>query len=131
VEELRPIAERLATGKSRGDLLFISPRGKPLREGNWRRSAGWDKLLERLDLAPLRIHDLRHAAASMWIAKGADVKVVQRILGHKSATMTLDLYGHLWDTSLWEAAKRFTHTSHTSEAESQESDDDTDTGEGC
>jgi hypothetical protein len=44
--------------------------------------------------------------------------------------MTLDLYGHLWDTSLWDAAKRFTHTPHTSEAESQESDDDADRGEG-
>ncbi|HET8966624.1 MAG TPA: tyrosine-type recombinase/integrase, partial [Candidatus Acidoferrum sp.] len=41
-------------------------------------------------------HDLRHTAASAWIAKGADVKVVQRILGHESGTMTLDLYGHLF-----------------------------------
>jgi hypothetical protein len=44
--------------------------------------------------------------------------------------MTLDLYGHLWDTSLWDAAKKFPHMSHTSEAESQESDDDPDAGEG-
>lgn len=130
VEELHVIAERLAEGKPRGELLFTSPTGRPLREGNWRRAIGWNKLIKRLDLAPLRIHDLRHTAASMWIAKGADVKVVQRILGHKSATMTLDLYGHLWDTSLWDAAKRFTHTSHTSETESQESDDDAEPGEG-
>ena len=34
------------------------------------------------------------------IAAGADVKVVQRRLGHKSAAMTLDLYGHLWDRAL-------------------------------
>jgi hypothetical protein len=55
---------------------------------------------------------------------------VQRILGHESATITLDLYEHLWDTSLWDAAKRFTFTSHTPEAESQESDDTDDAGEG-
>ncbi len=43
----------------------------------------------------LHPHELRHTAASLAIASGADVKVVQRMLGHKSATMTLDLYGHL------------------------------------
>jgi integrase len=95
VGELHPIVDRLAEGRSRGDLLFRSPNGQPLREGNWRRSIGWTKLIDRLDLAPFRVHDLRHTAASMW-----NVKVVQRIFGHKSATMTLDLYGHLWDTSL-------------------------------
>ena len=38
-------------------------------------------------------HELRHTAASLAIASGADVKIVQQMLGHKSATMTLDLYG--------------------------------------
>ena len=54
----------------------------------------------------LRVHDLRHTAASLWLAAGADPKVVQRILGHGSAAMTLDLYGHLVDRNLWEAAQR-------------------------
>ncbi len=52
------------------------------------------------------MHDLRHTAASLWLAAGADPKVVQRILGHGSAAMTLDLYGHLVDRNLWEAAQR-------------------------
>src|SRR5918995_1500777 len=43
---------------------------------------------------------LRHTAASLAIASGADVKVVQQMLGHKSATMTLDLYGHLFGDRL-------------------------------
>ncbi|HVD89576.1 MAG TPA: hypothetical protein VNB91_11840, partial [Jatrophihabitantaceae bacterium] len=38
------------------------------------------------------------------IASGADVKVVQQMLGHKSATMTLDLYGHLFGDRLDEVA---------------------------
>ena len=58
------------------------------------------------------------------------MKVVQRILGHESATMTLDLYGHLWDSSLWDAADKFTDTTPTPDAESQESDDDDEAGEG-
>ena len=38
------------------------------------------------------IHDLRHTAASLAISAGANVKAVQRMLGHSSAAMTLDTY---------------------------------------
>jgi integrase len=47
---------------------------------------------------------LRHTAASLAIAAGANVKVVQQMLGHASATMTLDLYGHLFEDQLDEVA---------------------------
>jgi len=40
-------------------------------------------------------HALRHTCASLAISAGANVKVVQRLLGHATAAMTLDLYGHL------------------------------------
>ena len=53
-----------------------------------------------------RVHDLRHTAASVWLATGADSKVVQRILGHASAAMTMDLYGRLVDQNLWDAADK-------------------------
>ena len=43
-----------------------------------------------------RFHDLRHYLASLLIAGGADVKVVQSRLRHASAKTTLDTYGHLW-----------------------------------
>jgi integrase len=43
---------------------------------------------------------LRHTAASMAIAAGADVKVVQRMLGHADATMTLNTYADLWPDRL-------------------------------
>ncbi len=43
---------------------------------------------------------LRHTAASLAIASGADVKFVQQMLGHSSATMTLDTYGHLFEDRL-------------------------------
>jgi integrase len=42
-----------------------------------------------------RFHDLRHYLASMLIASGADVKVVQAPLRHASATTTMNTYGHL------------------------------------
>jgi integrase len=46
--------------------------------------------------AGFRYHDLRHYLASMLIANGADVKIVQARLRHGSAKTTLDTYGHLW-----------------------------------
>ncbi len=53
-----------------------------------------------LDLPPnVRFHDLRHYLASMLIASGADVKVVQARLRHASAKTTLDTYAHLWPDS--------------------------------
>lgn len=46
-----------------------------------------------------RFHDLRHYYASLLIASGADVKVVQHRLRHSSAKTTLDTYSHLWPDS--------------------------------
>lgn len=43
-----------------------------------------------------RFHDLRHYLASLLIASGSDVKVVQARLRHASATTTLNTYSHLW-----------------------------------
>jgi integrase len=57
-------------------------------------------------LKGLHPHALPHTAASLAIASGANVKVVQQMLGHKSATMTLDLYGHLFPDQLDEVADR-------------------------
>ncbi len=45
-------------------------------------------------------HDLRHTAASLAISSGANVKAVQRMLGHASAAMTLDTYADLFDDDL-------------------------------
>lgn len=45
-------------------------------------------------------HDLRHTAASLAIASGASVLLIQRMLGHASAAMTLDTYADLFDTDL-------------------------------
>jgi integrase len=49
-------------------------------------------------------HDLRHTAASLAISAGANVKAVQRMLGHAKASMTLDVYADLFDTDLDDVA---------------------------
>ncbi len=56
--------------------------------------------VEAAELGQVRIHDLRGTAASLMISSGANIKAVQRQLGHASAAMTLDLYGHLYEDDL-------------------------------
>lgn len=85
---VRGRAERHGATRSR-----IPPRG--LRQGG--------RSHRRTGLHP---HELRHTAASLAIASGANVKVVQQMLGHKSATVTLDQYGHLFGDDLDAVADR-------------------------
>lgn len=93
----------LVAGRAPDDFVFPAPRGGLLRLRNFRRQ-GFEPAAARAGLPNLTPHALRHTAASLAIASGANVKVVQSMLGHKSATMTLDLYGHLFDDQLDEVA---------------------------
>jgi integrase len=106
VAELVPLVDAWAQGKQGADWLFDAPRGGPLSESNWKRSVGWSAACASIGRPTFRVHDLRHTCASLWLGAGADPKVVQRILGHASAAMTMDLYGHLIDHNLWAAAER-------------------------
>lgn len=56
--------------------------------------------MTRAGLAPLTPHDLRDTAASLAVSAGANVKTIQRMLGHASAAMTLDIYAGLFDDDL-------------------------------
>ena len=73
--------------------MFPAVNGGALRSQVFQRAVLTDAA-RRIRGPGLHPHELRHTAASLAIASGADVKVVQQMLGHKSATMTLDLYGH-------------------------------------
>jgi integrase len=53
-----------------------------------------------MEITGLVPHGLRHTTASLAISAGANVKVVQRLLGHATAAMTLDRYGHLLSDDL-------------------------------
>lgn len=81
-------------------LLFTAPKGGPLRSGNFRRNV-WLPACQASGMPEgLRVHDLRHTAASLAISGGASVKAVQRLLGHSSARITLDRYTHLFNDDL-------------------------------
>jgi integrase len=98
--------EIAAAAGSRGPaaLLFAGAHGSHLRRVE--NGTGWFEgavsRAQTIDPAFPRItpHDLRHTAASLAISAGANVKVLQRMLGHESAAMTLDTYADLFDDDL-------------------------------
>ena len=92
-----------AAGKGREDLLWTAPQGGYLRaagQESWLAGAV-GRCQEAGETFPrVTAHDLRHTAASLAISAGANPKVVQRMLGHASAAMTLDVYADLFECDL-------------------------------
>jgi integrase len=88
------------------DLVFTAARGGPLRDSKW--VPGYFKPAVRAAGLPsnLRWYDLRHTCASLLIREGASVKAVQRQLGHATASITLDTYGHLYGDEVEALAER-------------------------
>jgi integrase len=86
------------------DLMFTAAQGGPLREQKF--VAGIFKPARAGLPHRLRFHDLRHTCASLLITQGASVKASQAQLGHASATVTLDRYGHLFPDELQQLADR-------------------------
>jgi integrase len=87
------------------DLVFTGKRGGVLRNLNFRRDV-FDAAATAAGLPGLTPHELRHTAASLAVASGANVKAVQRMLGHASAAMTLDVYADLFEDDLDGVADR-------------------------
>lgn len=83
-----PILLACVEGKGPDDLLFTTKTGHQLHATAVKRTVGWSSV------APgLRIHDLRHTAACLWLAKGVDPVTVQAWLGHASIATT-NIYLH-------------------------------------
>ena len=90
-------------GKGPDDLLWPRRDGTPMKpptHGKWYYNA-LDRCMEKYpDFPRVTPHGLRHVAAGLMISAGANVKVVQRELGHSSAAITLDIYAELFDEDL-------------------------------
>lgn len=88
-------------GKGPDDLLFTAPRvggyiRRPKSGKSWFHTAVKSIGIE----GRFTPHDMRHTSASLAVQAGANVKVIQRMLGHKSASLTLDVYADLFDDDL-------------------------------
>lgn len=111
------LTEPLSTqcqGKKRTDQVFTAPEGGVLRLNTW-RDRTWNTVIDKLrqvdeegvahrDFPDATPHDLRHTAASLAVQAGANVKALQTMLGHKSATLTLDTYAELFPEDLAQVA---------------------------
>jgi len=85
-------AERLQRGTDWTDsgLVFTRPDGTGVHPAAV--SASFKKISDPAGLPPIRLHDPRHAAASLAPAAGVPMKVVSDLLGHSSLAITADTY---------------------------------------
>ena len=88
--------ERLKAGSpwQDHDLVFTSTIGTPVDVGNLTYRS-FRPLLKRAGLPRIRIHDLRHTAATVMLGRGVHPKIVQEMLGHSTITQTMDTYSHV------------------------------------
>ena len=93
------VARMLAPGADDA-LVFPDSAGGWMRASNVRRR-WWAKALSDARLpTDFKLHELRHTAASLAIRSGANIKALQNMLGHASASLTLDRYGHLYQSDV-------------------------------
>lgn len=95
----RPLAAQIA-GRRPDEPVFYGIRTKTWLRNHVFRVGWFDRAAAEVGLKGLTPHELRHTAASLAISAGANVKAVQRILGHASAAVTLDVYAELFDEDL-------------------------------
>jgi integrase len=82
--------------------VFTQADGRPWHPENV--SQAFERLIKRLGLPPVRLHDLRHCAASLSLAAGLSMKAIQALLGHASYSLTADTYTSLMPQFEKEAA---------------------------
>jgi integrase len=94
------VEEQLATRAQPGKdgLVFVNTRGKVPHHSSF-TSQTWKKARERIGRPDLHWHDLRHTYVAIRIAAGAHPKEIQEECGHSSYKTTMDIYGHLFETS--------------------------------
>jgi integrase len=109
---LQQIAEQAASGGAgvpwlnEWGLVFTGEHGSPTARTTIRED--FQRILRRAGLPPVRFHDLRHTCATLRLAAGVAIKVVQEKLGHARISTTMDLYAHVMPSSKREAAEALT-----------------------
>jgi integrase len=74
-------------------LVFVTPRGLPVSQ-SW-LTKHFQALLEAAGLPTMRLHDLRHGAATLLVGAGVHPRVAQQLLRHASSKTTTEIYSHV------------------------------------
>jgi integrase len=87
--------ERLRAGEvwQEHGLVFATEIGRPL-EGGYVNER-FHRAIAAAGVPDLRVHDLRHTAATLLLTRGVHPKIVQEMLGHSTISLTLDTYSHV------------------------------------
>ncbi len=101
------------------DLVFCNIYGRFLNSASLQ--VLFSSLLKKAGLPHMRFHDLRHSAATMLLAMGVPIKVVQELLGHSDISTTLNVYGHVLASMQQEAMEKLDHLFGKSEDEEKHS----------
>ena len=110
---LEPVLRARIAGGQPDDLVFSAPDGGYLRNGNWRSRSGWSRVTAELGLAGVTPHDLRRTFGSLARSAGADLRWIQRAMGHESISTTARIYAHLYDDELDIVAAAWTGSAKT------------------
>jgi integrase len=107
VQQMRQDLERAEWGSAYqdGDLVFAREDGSPIRPEHVTKRFG--PLCAAAGVPKIRIHDLRHTAATLMIGSGVPLPVVSKVLRHSQLSITADLYGHLTPEIAMSAADVF------------------------
>jgi integrase len=97
------LKEKAGARWQENDLIFPNTVGAPGDPSNLR--IDFNRTLARAGLGKIRFHDLRHTAASLLLNHNVPVIVVSKMLGHSKPSITLDIYGHLYNEMQDEAAE--------------------------
>lgn len=119
-QEKRQEIEALAYGEAWVDSgrLFAMEDGSPIHPG-WLTDY-FERLVELSGLPPIRLHDLRHVAASLMLAAGVDIKIVSETLGHSESRITRDIYQSVMPRAAREAtAAMVPHAAPHAKAEAE------------
>ncbi|WP_082495556.1 tyrosine-type recombinase/integrase [Aeromicrobium sp. Leaf291] len=98
-DHLLPIVQEMARDKGADDLLVTTDRGAQLHATAFKRATDWQSLGRGR-----RIHDLRHTAVCLWLARGVEPGTVKAWAGHSSIAVT-DKYVHYLGTAADRAAR--------------------------
>src|ERR1700757_1227075 len=99
-ERLVPLLKARIDGRPHGAPAVASPKGSRLGLENWKRSVRWRSAVAEIGREKLRVHDLRHTYASLSRRAGADLRLLQKAMGHASITVTAHTYADLFDDEL-------------------------------
>lgn len=92
---VRQATDKLAFGEGYNErgLVFVNEVGAPIHPDQF--SARFDRLVKAAGVPRIRLHDVRHTAATLMLANGVPAKVASERLGHSTVSFTLDTYVHV------------------------------------